>query len=280
MSLFFHQLYGELWKLFARKRTYIGFGAFVVLEILVLALFQLRKVQKAYRSLIEGAGFGFEHYFSGITLALIILMLTSLLTMLYLALVSGDVIAKEVEDGTMRMALCRPVSRLRLLAIKYAACVIYTFALVAFIGNSALAVGLMKHGVGGLFVFAPEQQVFSLFEWREGLVRFAGALFTFSLSFLSITSLAFMLSCFNMKPSAATIVTLTFFFIDYIFYHFPYFASVKDWFVTKNMATWVFVFQPNIPWQRMVEDYAYLFGLDATLVLIGVVAFSVRDFKS
>jgi hypothetical protein len=33
MMLFFQQWYGELLKLFARRRTYIGFGAFVALEI-------------------------------------------------------------------------------------------------------------------------------------------------------------------------------------------------------------------------------------------------------
>ena len=49
MSLFFLQLRGELWKLFARKRTYIGFGAFFVLEGVILILFQLPKVQRSWR---------------------------------------------------------------------------------------------------------------------------------------------------------------------------------------------------------------------------------------
>jgi hypothetical protein len=38
MTLFFQQWYGELLKLFARRRTYIGFGAFVALEIIILFL--------------------------------------------------------------------------------------------------------------------------------------------------------------------------------------------------------------------------------------------------
>ena len=33
---------------------------------------------------------------------------------LFLALVSGDVVSKEVEDGTMRMMLCLPASRWRI----------------------------------------------------------------------------------------------------------------------------------------------------------------------
>src|ERR1051325_9286927 len=99
MSLFLLQLYGELWKLFARKRTYLGFGVFFALEILILLLFQLPKVQRSWRHLIEGAGYGFEQYFSGMTLAFqIVLYTTSLLGGLYIALVAGDVVAKEVEE--------------------------------------------------------------------------------------------------------------------------------------------------------------------------------------
>ena len=34
MRLFFQQLYWELFRLFARRRTYIGFGVFLAVEIL------------------------------------------------------------------------------------------------------------------------------------------------------------------------------------------------------------------------------------------------------
>src|SRR5215218_266157 len=112
MRLFYLQLRGELVKLFARKRTYIGFGAYIVLEIIILALFQIPKVRRTFPGrAIAQLGGAFDEYFSGQTLALIMLLATFTLTMLYLALVGGDVVAKEVEEGTMRMALCRPVSR-------------------------------------------------------------------------------------------------------------------------------------------------------------------------
>jgi len=280
-TLFFLQLKGELRKLFARKRTYIGFAAFLLLEMLILALFQIPKVRREFPGkFITRLGGAFDEYFSGQTLALIMLLATFTLTMLYLALVGGDVVAKEVEEGTMRMALCRPVSRVRLLLVKYAACVIYTFALVYFVAVSALLMGFIKEGNGGLFVIAPEQQIVAMYPAGEGYLRYAGSLSFLALSSLSITTAAFVCSCFNMKPAAATIISLTFFFIDWIFYHLPYFESIKGWFLTRNMTTWANIFRPQIPWDQMLEDYAYLIGVDITLVVIGIVAFSVRDFKS
>lgn len=281
MSLFFHQLYGELWKLFARKRTYIGFGAFFALEVLILILFQLPKVQRSFRHLMEQAGYVFEGYFSGVTLAFQILYWTVfLLGGLYIALVGGDIVAKEVEDGTMRMTLCRPVSRLRVLALKYVASLIYTASLTIFIGLSALAIGLLRQGTGGFFAFQPLQKLFALYEFGPGLQRYLCSLPMLGLTLVSVTSLAFMFSCFNMKPVSATICTLTYFTTDNIFRNIPYFDSLKQWFITSHVETWYNIYRSPVPWSRMVEDYAYLIGVDATFVIIGVVAFSVRDFKS
>jgi ABC-2 type transport system permease protein len=180
----------------------------------------------------------------------------------------------------MRMVLCRPVSRARVLLVKYCACVIYTFALIFFIGTSALLVGILQRGTGGLFIFAPEQKIFALYEWGEGLTRFYIGVFFYAASFLSITTLGFALSCCNMKPAAATIVTLSVFVVDWIFHHLPYFESIKDWFITKNMASWANVFQSSVPVMSMLEDYAYLLGVNATLVVLGMLVFQSRDFKS
>jgi ABC-2 type transport system permease protein len=281
MSLFLPQFFGELRKLFARRRTYIGFGAFLLVEVLILVLFQLPKVQRSFRRMIEGAGYGFDQYFSGTTLAFEMLRWTIfLLGALYLALVAGDVVAKEVEEGTMRMALCRPISRFRLLMVKYLACVTYTFALIFFIGLTALAAGVAWRGTGGLFVFAPVERIVALYDLGPGLLRYLAALPLLSLTLLSVTSLAFALSCFNMKPAAATIVTLSCFFLDMILRGIPYFESYRDWLLTAHMSTWLNIFVPHVPVTRMIEDYAYLFAVNATLVIVGAVAFQGRDFKS
>jgi ABC-2 type transport system permease protein len=281
MPLFILQLRGELRKLFARKRTYLGFAAFLGLEIVILILLQLPKVQNSWKRLIERAGYGFEDYFSGVTLAFqIVFGTTFLLGGLYLALVAGDIVSKEVEDGTLRMTLCRPVSRVRLLLIKYTACVIYTFALIFFIGLSALAVGSVKEGVGSFFAFQPLQGLFVLYDAGPGHLRYLASLPCLALSMLSVTSLGFMLSCCNMKPAAATICTLTYFLADMIFRGIPYFEDIKQYFITTHTDTWYNILRAPIPAPQMLGDYAYLLAINATLVVLGIAIFSSRDFKS
>lgn len=281
MRVFLWQLGGELRKLFARKRTYIGFGAFLGAEILVLLLLRLPRVQRALERTLERAGYDPSAYLSGLTLGCLLLLATVfLLGALYLALVAGDVVSKEIEDGTLRMMLCRPVSRARILALKFVACLIYTAALTTFIGATALLAGLAHAGWGGLFVFAPTEGVFAVYEAWPGLARMALALPLLTLSLCTITSLGFCLSCLRMKPAAATVLTLSILFVDSILKNIPFFSAIREVFVTAKMSAWVLAFEDRIPWEAMLEDYAWLMAINATLVIVGAAAFQQRDFKS
>jgi ABC-2 type transport system permease protein len=281
MRGFLQQFSGELLKLFARKRTYIGFAAFLGVEVIILFLLNLPRVRGALARVIEDSGYPAGDYLSGLTLGFFVLLWSVfLLGALYLALVAGDVVGKEVEDGTLRMMLCRPVSRGRILTLKACAVIVYSFALTWFVGLTALIVGLLHSGAGGLFVFAPMEKVFALYDFGPGLARYALAVFFLSLSLLTIPAVGFFLSCLDMKPAAATIGTLSLFFLDSILKNIPFFESLKPWFITSHMAAWVHVFEYRIPWEHMIEDYAWLLAINATLIVLARAIFQRRDFKS
>jgi ABC-2 type transport system permease protein len=280
VPLFLTQLKFELLKLFSRKRTYIGFGAFLAMECIILVMLNLRGPQMAFRRMIEQNGYGFDEYFSGYTLAMqIVLWTTTLLGSLYLALVAGDLMAKEVEDGTMRMLLCRPVSRLRVTALKYLSSVIYTLVLITFIGGTALAAGLMYRGPGGLFVISQTEHLFALIPPERALRLYLLGIPLFALSMVSISSIGFLFSCCNMKPAAASIVTLSVIFLDFIFHGIPYFESLKVFFINAHLMTFLHIYESYPPVWKMVEDYCYLLGLDFTCLIVGSAIFLQRDLK-
>jgi ABC-2 type transport system permease protein len=281
MSLFLVQLWNELLKMFARKRTYIGFGAFLTMEGLMLVLFNSPDSRRHMRRLIEQNGYVFDQYFTGLTIALHILMPTAVLFgSLYLALVAGDVVAKEVEEGTLRMMLCRPVTRIRVLILKYFACVIYTFVFVFFIGLSALGASLLYRGWGGFLAYNPFEKIFALYAPLPGLERYLRALPFLALSLTTVTSIGFMFSCFNMKPAAATITTLSIIIMDIVFRNVPYFEDYQAWFVTTHMSAWIRTFVTYTPWWDIIEDYTYLLALDATCLVVALAVFQRRDFKA
>lgn len=281
MNIFMRQFQLELLKLFARKRTYIGFGAFLAAEILILSMIQLKPAQRAFSRLLETNGFLFQDYFSGLTMAFLMTSTTVfILGSLYVALVSGDMVAKEVEDGTLRMILCRPVSRLRLLLVKYLACITYTASLMFFIVITSLLVGISYKGLGNLFVYAPLRGVFGLYATGPGLMRFCYAASLLCLVTTTTATVGFTFSCFNMKPAAATVVTLSLFFIDFLLQAIPYFESIRDWFLSYHISCWLLVFQPHIPWWKLLESLIYLMTINVSFLTVGVLHFTQRDFKS
>src|SRR5262245_13730637 len=170
--MFLVQLRNELWKLFAKKRTYIGFGMFLLAQNAMLLGFHYGKGWRSfYERALLGNGYAIEEYISALTVALIMLIPQILLLMpLYTGLVGGDLVAKEAEDGTLRMLLCRPVSRWRLLMVKWMAGVVFSVLLVLALGIMALLFARLWFPWRGMFVILPEpERIFAVLSSAEGL---------------------------------------------------------------------------------------------------------------
>ena len=281
--IFFQQLRGELRKLFARPRTWMGYGAFLAMEALILAVYKLEASQRHMRGLVERNGLEFSTYYSSLTITFTIMLLSMfILGSIYFALVAGDIVAKENEDGNLRMVFARPISRFRLLLVKYTAVCLYTFSFVFFVGFSGYAMAVAAVGwEGGLFVMEPKMKVFAAYpDWWEGASRLALSAAGIGISMITLSSIAFMFSCFKIKPAAATIITLTILFIDMILQGFPFFKPYESYFVTWRMSAWIFFVEQYVSWPKIIESYAFLMGLTVSLFTIGWLAFQTRDFKT
>lgn len=281
MNLWLRQFGFELLRLFARKRTYIGFGAFLAVEGGLLLLFRLEVVKRQFQRVIEQGGYVFEDYYSGLTLGLMLILWTVfLLGALYLALVGGDMVSKEVEEGTLRMTLCRPVSRGRVFSLKVATVMVYTGVLCLFIGLTALAMGMLERGPGGLFVFSPMEDLFAMHDYPAGIKRYFLAMPFLAYGLLPVSVVALFLSCLKMKPAAATVFTLSYFFADSVLRNIPFLADIRPWFVSTHMGVWVHIFQPRIPWGMILEKNLWLTGFMATLLMAAWIVLERRDFKT
>ena len=279
------QLNNELWKLFGKKRTYIGFGAFVVVQSVILSIFKYtHHWDNHVGRLLSLNGYDASEYLSALTIAFIMLLpQIGLLMPLYVTLVGGDLVAKEVEDGTLRMILSRPVSRVRLLFVKWVAGVIFTAVLVVALGATALGFARLYFPWMGMFAFSPDSEDysgFSLFTANQGLVLYALSHLFMVINAVTMLSVAFMFSCFNMKPAAATILALSYLFINMVLQHIPFFDVYQNWFITHHLESWSWVYQQPISWPVIFQSEIVLVATSATAFIIGAMAFQVRDIKS
>ena len=98
---FSRQLYFELAKMFGRRRTHIGFGVFVLLELLFAILYKREDSVVWVKEMISKQAsslgplsmlFDLEYFYSALTMSHMILgVAVVLLGGLFLALVAGDI---------------------------------------------------------------------------------------------------------------------------------------------------------------------------------------------
>ncbi len=279
--MFLLQLRNELWKLFAKKRTYIGFAMFLLAQNVIVLMFRFTHGPRVHMErMLEGNGYLATQFISALSVATFMLLpIAYMLLPLYTSLVGGDLVAKEAEDGTLRMILSRPISRLRLLALKWLAGALFAFALVMALGVFGLGFARVWFPWGGLFVFVPGE-TFSVFGAGAGAQHYAVAHLMMATKAITIMGLAFMFSCFNVKPAAATILALSFVFVNLILMNIPYFRDLQHWFLTYHLNLWQLMFAQPIPWWRVGQSLSLLVAFNITFLAVGLTAFHVRDIKS
>ena len=280
MTMFYHHLRNELWKLFGKKRTYIGFGAFLLAQKAMLLTFRFTHWRSDLERMLAGNGYLAQEYVSALTVAVIMLIPQVVLLMpLYAALVGGDLVAKEVEDGTLRMILSRPISRFRLLFVKWVAGGIFSAVLVMVLGGTALGFARMWFPWKNMFVFVPGT-VFSVLSPGEGVRLYLWSHVFMTLNASVVLGIAFMFSCFNMKPAAATILALSMLFVNLVMEGIPFFERYHEYLLTYHFRSWHNVYAQPIPWAQVGQSVCVLLAVNLTTFLIGASAFQARDIKS
>jgi ABC-2 type transport system permease protein len=278
--MFLSHLSNELWKLFGKPRTYIGFAMFLVAQNIILAVFRFSPALRGMTRTLEGNGYAPELYLSSLTIAVVVaLPIAYLLLPLYVTLIGGDLVAKEGEDGTLRMILARPVSRLQLLLAKWVAGALFTALLALFLALSGLAFASIWFPWGRLFVFIPGE-LFGVFPPLQGLARYLAAHGLLAITSCTLMGLAFLFSCFSIKPAAATILALSVLFVNSILMNIPQFSELRPWFLTHHLNVWQSLLAQPIPWFRLVESMSILLGFNVTFFSIGAAVFTCRDIKS
>jgi len=278
--MFHLQLRNELWKLFGKKRTYIGFGAFLVAQILTVLMFRYSHASQGMVRQLEGNGYLATQFISSLTVATIMLFpIAYVLLPLYVALVGGDLVAKEAEDGTLRMILSRPISRFRLLMVKWVAGSIFSALLVLALGVIGIGFASLFFPWGGLFAFVPGE-LFTVLEPAAGLRHYIAAHGLMTVKACTILGLAFMFGCFNVKPAAATILALSVTFVSFVLMNIPFFKDLQHWFFTYHLNVWQNLLADPVPWSKVFMSVSILIGFNLTFLVIGSTAFQMRDIKS
>jgi ABC-2 type transport system permease protein len=149
----------------------------------------------------DGGGPAFFDQVAGNGVFLAFASLTVLLTLvlpLAVAVVSGDSMAGEASHGTLRYLLAVPAGRTRLLAVKYAAVMIFGLAASATVAGAALIVGAILFPVGPVTLLSG-----STISLGAGLLRLLLVVLYVAAAMAALGAIGLAVSTFTEHPIGA-----------------------------------------------------------------------------
>jgi ABC-2 type transport system permease protein len=256
----------ELRKLRAQKRTYLGFaGAVLVPVIFVVAL------------LIDSSGgpdevpFGSYVRETGLAIPLVALAFGSIwLIPLITALVAGDIVATEDQNGTLKTILTRSVERWQVFAGKLLASFTYaTVVLVLFVGTALLLGGIA-------FGFEPVTLLSGTrVSAGRGIAMIGAAALSYLTPVLAFASIALLLSTTTRNSAAAVVGTLMLSLLLQVFGALSALNFLDPYLLSNQFDGWQGLLRDPIDWSPVVRA-AWVSALYAVPCLFAALAAFVR----
>jgi ABC-2 type transport system permease protein len=180
------------------------------------------------------------------------------------AAIAGDAIAGEANLGTLRYLLVVPVARTRLLAVKYAAIVVFAFLATFLVALVGMVIGLALFGGGDLTTLSGTRISFLA---GVGRVVLAAAYLACGLAALGAVGL--FISTLTEQPIAATLATVVFSTASFILDSIPQVAWIHPYLLTHRWMAFGDLLRTPIAWEGVLHglylaaSYAVVFALAA-----------------
>lgn len=259
----------ELYKIFTKPRTYIGFSA-ILLIIVAIQVGVGLEGDEMMGMVIQNIKdrFLFEGDVINVYLITHIVLNTLWIHVpILVALVTGDLLAGEANSGTFRILLTRPVSRTELVLAKFIAGWIYTFLLIILMMILSLGVGWFFFGPGDLMVVTNKVNFFA----SDDLIwRFFAAFAYGLLGMTTVGALSFFLSAFSDNSIGPIIGTIAIIIGITIISTVgaPLIGKVNNYLFTTYLPSWQLFFQTGLEkgviwhaiWIQLIYIFAFLGG--------------------
>ena len=262
-------LRSELRLIFLRRRNLAGLGVLAGVPVLIAVVVRLSS---------PGRDSGGPDFFSSITENGLFVSLASLTLELGLflplavAAISGDSIAGEANIGTLRYLLTVPVARARLLAVKYAAIVVFAFAATLTVSVTGMVMGLLLFGGGDLTLLSGSQIGFG-----DGLVRVLGATAYLALCFASLGAVGLFVSSLTEQPIGAPIAVVIFSTASFILDSIPQVSWLHPFLITHHWLAFGDLFRAPVAWGDITTGLYVAGAYAAVFWLAAWARFAAKD---
>jgi len=216
----------ELRKLRSQKRTFLGLGAAVVFPLLFVILSRRG----------HHGDSAFAAYIGQTGLAAPLLMLffgSGFLFPLIAALVSGDIVANEDQNGTLKTVLTRSVDRGQVFAGKLLAAAAYTAAGLFTAMITALVAATIAWGLHPIVTLSG-----TIVSSGEGLKLVFFAYLVYLIPMLAVASIALLLSTVTRNSAASVVGALVFTLLEELTTIIPGLGGLQPYILPTLFQAW------------------------------------------
>lgn len=168
------------------------------------------------------------------------------------AVVAGDAIAGEAQEGTLRYVLTRPVGRTRLLVAKLVGVLAFVLLAVILVAAVAYVVGRLLLGDGHVAGVVTGISGTSLTS-QQLIERTLMSVGYVALSMLGVAALALLLSTVTDSPLGAALGALAFLIASTLLLTLDAAAALQPYLPTRYWLSFVDLFRDPILWRDVVR---------------------------
>jgi ABC-2 type transport system permease protein len=269
----------ELYKIFKKWRTYIGFLVIAVI-VPVINFAMLAEGEKSLDFMTRNLQQSFVfvgNLLNGYLISYFILTSLAVHIPFLIALVAGDLLAGEATAGTYRLLVTHPVSRMKIVTAKFIAGLIYSNLLVLWLAVISLGLGIIMFGVGELIVIKSSGII--IFARADVFWRFLIAYGFAGLSMTVVTALAFFFSSLVENAIGPIISTMAVIIVFLILsaIQVDFFRNLEPYLFTTYMSSWRMLFDDPVNFADFFKSVAILAGHIIVLFSITAVIFKRKD---
>jgi len=263
----------ELGLMFSRRRNRVGVGILFGLVVLVgiaLKVSAVRRPRSPAGDLMSAvAGNGIFLGFAGLTVEI------ALFLPLAVAVLAGDTVAGEANQGTLRYLLIAPVARGRLLVVKAVSLAIGSLVGAAVVALSGVLTGAALFNIGPLTTLSGTRLGVA-----EGLLRLVLAVGYLAAGLSALAMIGLFISTLTEQPIAATVATAMVSTLLWILDTVPQLDWLHPWLLVDRWLSFVDLLRDPVFTDRMVTGLWVDAAYAAVFLALAWLRFRDKDITS
>ncbi|MDR6844642.1 ABC transporter permease [Flavobacterium granuli] len=264
----------ECIKLIHRRRTFLSIGLMMVLVCLIFWGLKSEGTN-ALAFIFQSLDRNFEvqgNVLNGYLACFLILNTLWIHVPVLISIVTGDLFSSELENGTIRILMTRPISRNRVALSKHFTAVVFVFFFIICYAIISIIPALILFGKGDLIVAFNGLQII---EESQLPLRFLGA---FGFAFLAMTTLAILsvtVSFFVRKSLVSILITLGFIIISTLLQTLSgsLFTGWEFFLITYHFSQWQLFFYSHIDYGAIANSTIWLLLFSIVCIVISIIRF-------